>query len=526
MKKEEHAAYIEIKRREVDLREREFEMQAYRQRKEDIRFYIQPYDHLTGAQLAHMEAMRAKIKVKYNLSYLVNGGIVESCSKKVDLDLISTQYIKPASPTPYRLRTFNLSLMDQYMVGLYTPVILFIPNTDNASVINVVNVKSRRLKEALSSLLTRYYPFAGEIKNNLHIECNDTGVYFVEARVNHTLIEFLRQPDDDKVRELNPKHPSTTESSLGNYVASVQVNVFNCGGIGLSTSMTHKIVDGNSYFTFMRAWAAAARGLPDTVSPSFVASEVFPNNPSLDRWFPSNLMPTKVVATKRFVFSSAVLASLKTQHVASNNDNTSLSSRGPTRTETTAALIWRAAAKAASTIKPFDPDSPHALLSLVNLRNRALPPLPWESIGNLIIKAITICYPNKLPDLATLMGEIRESIAKINSDHIESLKGEKGHKALKKMNDLMNVMNEGECLFAASLLNSKKYEIDFGWGRPIWSYHMNPGSPGVVFLNDVLHGGGVEAVVSLTCEEMEIFERDPEVLAFAKVNPSPLEFIH
>lgn len=48
-------------------------------------------------------------------------------------------------------------------------------------------------------LLTRYYPFAGEVINNSHIECNDSGVYFVEARVNHSLEEFLLQPDDHKV---------------------------------------------------------------------------------------------------------------------------------------------------------------------------------------------------------------------------------------------------------------------------------------------------------------------------------------
>ncbi|GJS94831.1 gamma-glutamyltranspeptidase 1 [Tanacetum coccineum] len=62
MKKEKCTAYMEIKRREVDLRERELEMQAYRQRQEDMRFYMQPYDHLTRVKLAHMEAMRAEIK--------------------------------------------------------------------------------------------------------------------------------------------------------------------------------------------------------------------------------------------------------------------------------------------------------------------------------------------------------------------------------------------------------------------------------------------------------------------------------
>ncbi|GJR53321.1 hypothetical protein Tco_1403842 [Tanacetum coccineum] len=69
MNKEERATYMEIKRREVECRERELELQAYRQRQEDMKFYMQPYDHLTVDQLAHMEALRAKIKAKYNLPY-------------------------------------------------------------------------------------------------------------------------------------------------------------------------------------------------------------------------------------------------------------------------------------------------------------------------------------------------------------------------------------------------------------------------------------------------------------------------
>ncbi|GKC26748.1 putative reverse transcriptase domain-containing protein [Tanacetum coccineum] len=48
--KEQRDAFIKIKRREVKCRERELATQEYRQRQEDIRFYLQPYDHLTGEQ--------------------------------------------------------------------------------------------------------------------------------------------------------------------------------------------------------------------------------------------------------------------------------------------------------------------------------------------------------------------------------------------------------------------------------------------------------------------------------------------
>nr|GEZ92829.1 hypothetical protein [Tanacetum cinerariifolium] len=60
--KEERLAFLDIKRREVEYRERELEQQ-------DMRFYLQPYDHLTGDQRKAMDEIWAKIKAKYNLQY-------------------------------------------------------------------------------------------------------------------------------------------------------------------------------------------------------------------------------------------------------------------------------------------------------------------------------------------------------------------------------------------------------------------------------------------------------------------------
>nr|GEV52857.1 hypothetical protein [Tanacetum cinerariifolium] len=59
---EERLAFLEIKRRDVECREQEIEQQ-------DMRFYLQPNDHLTGDQQNAVEEIRAKIKAKYNLQY-------------------------------------------------------------------------------------------------------------------------------------------------------------------------------------------------------------------------------------------------------------------------------------------------------------------------------------------------------------------------------------------------------------------------------------------------------------------------
>ncbi|KAD3337998.1 hypothetical protein E3N88_33519 [Mikania micrantha] len=474
----------------------------------------------------HYHTTSTILKANQSLQRLPNRIKIEESVKKVDLEILSKETIKPSSPTPHHLRTYNLSIIDQFMYDIYTPLILFFPNTNKDSVTDIETKRSKHMKDALSHILTRFYPLAGKVKNTLQIECNDEGIYYMEARVNQTLKDFLDDdPNDERVRSLIPEKPHTTESSMGNYTIGVQVNIFKCGGIGLSASVSHKIFDGQTLYLFMKAWAAAARGSPETVSPSFVASKIFPHNPRLEYSVPSKLLTTKKLTTKRFVFDSMALALLKTQPVAGAS-----STHPPTRMEATTGVIWKAAAQAASKVRPFGPQSPHALLSVVNFRRRASPHLPEESIGNLIDAAGVVCFPYGQLNLPTLMGDLRKSIAKINSSHIENMKGEvKGHETVNEMlrgyNQVADMTAEGDCLFVSSMLNSRMYELDFGWGKPIWVYIMNAGLVRFVSLNDTLKGGGVEAIVTLSPEEMELFERDSELLSYATVNPSPLRFV-
>ncbi|GKB68449.1 hypothetical protein Tco_0929861 [Tanacetum coccineum] len=57
--------FMELKRREVECREREIAAAEYRAQQEDMKLYLQPYEHLTGDQRLAMDAIRAQIKAKY-----------------------------------------------------------------------------------------------------------------------------------------------------------------------------------------------------------------------------------------------------------------------------------------------------------------------------------------------------------------------------------------------------------------------------------------------------------------------------
>ncbi|GKC02174.1 glutathione S-transferase T3-like protein [Tanacetum coccineum] len=66
---EQREKFIELKRMEVEYREREIAATEYRAQQEDMKLYLQQYDHLTGEHRLAWEEIRANIKAKYNLQF-------------------------------------------------------------------------------------------------------------------------------------------------------------------------------------------------------------------------------------------------------------------------------------------------------------------------------------------------------------------------------------------------------------------------------------------------------------------------
>ncbi|KAI5667955.1 hypothetical protein M9H77_17808 [Catharanthus roseus] len=135
--------------------------------------------------------------------------------------------------------------------------------------------------------------------------------------------------------------------------------------------------------------------------------------------------------------------------------------------------------------------------------------------------------------LPKLADQVRSSISKIDGDYIKKLCGNKGsslmRKSLKEIGEFGS-KEEGEeeinCIGFSSLCGFDFYDIDFGWGKPIWvsSYVVNA----LVLMNLVLlletrNDDRIEAWVTIDEQEMEILERNEEFLAFASFDPSPLE---
>ncbi|KAG5537130.1 hypothetical protein RHGRI_024532 [Rhododendron griersonianum] len=359
----------------------------------------------------------------------------------VKMETISKESIKPSSKTPDRLRTFRLSMLDQFIPpSIYAPLILYYSHDESTSNVKQAEISSL-LKRSLSDALSLFYPLAGRMTSESSVDCNDQGVDFLEARVDARLSEILESP---QVEVLTQFVPSTSEES-GGFLLGIQLNHFHCGGIAIGITICHRIADACTLTMFVKAWAATARGDTNMVVPSFVTSSLFPPKEQFGQPM-SFESPKHWADTRRLFFSSSKIAALRAEVGASTAFQ-------PTRVELVTAAIW----KWAMDRKGRDQCRLSVACHAVNIRGRMEPPLPECTFGNLIRGADV--SGNRELDLVEWF--------------------------LDKEVDYF--MFTSWCRFPFS-------ESDFGWGKPVWTSSASWAAPNTIVLMDSMSDiGGIEA---------------------------------
>ncbi|GJR93034.1 hypothetical protein Tco_0265208 [Tanacetum coccineum] len=128
-----------LARRAVECCERELTMQKYRQRQEDIMFYMHPYDHLSGDALNRMEALRAikgrklnrpRYKMAQGWDLVLNQVMrLILCTIK-DMDIFP--FIHTPNPTKVKIvereQNEDEPLLLQTTVGRTVPLFLVVPD--------------------------------------------------------------------------------------------------------------------------------------------------------------------------------------------------------------------------------------------------------------------------------------------------------------------------------------------------------------------------------------------------------------
>ncbi|KAM0002602.1 putative vinorine synthase [Helianthus debilis subsp. tardiflorus] len=180
--------------------------------------------------------------------------------------IVSTEIIKPSFPTPSHLKTYNLSPADRFVPSAFIPLITFYPkiNTNHSPLDQII-----ALKNSLSQTLTKYYPFAGRHARiaPTYVDCNDHGAEFVEAYVDSTLSHFLQNSQHEDLDQFFPfgrvwrySNPGAHDIQTDTVIPLVvKVNHFECGGVAVAVSLSHKIADACSMIHFLKDWAKLTR---------------------------------------------------------------------------------------------------------------------------------------------------------------------------------------------------------------------------------------------------------------------------
>ncbi|CAI9096779.1 OLC1v1032992C1 [Oldenlandia corymbosa var. corymbosa] len=454
----------------------------------------------------------------------------------INIRIISKEAIKPASATPDHLGIHKLSILDQLSPHMYANPLIFFYSNNKQSSRNVDNVIAERrefLRRSLSEALIQFYPLAGKITDNLHVQCNDDGVYYVEAQVQTSLNKFLENPENQLINQLFPYDPSSSELLSETRLMLIQVSFFNCGGFSVGVYISHKVGDALSLMTFIKEWATKAfqhssnsssseSGSDQAIHPTFVSPFVFPPDPNLRN--DSYLVAPKLVkeddyVTRRLVFSSEAIARLKSKAMANNSSSVTA----------IMGALWKAYIE--TSYACLSPIPKNFILTVqVNLRQRNSPPLPVHSFGNIFWMAFAKYQNSDVLELQSLVNEIKRAIGTIDSGFLQDIKGE--NKVAKLMGPLKDLrefcsINKVGSFAITSLCKIGVYDADFGWGKPIWSSVGSRrtniyGLKNLALLMDTRSGDGIEALVTLKGEEMAIFEKNMELLTYASLNPSHL----
>ncbi|KAK4347667.1 hypothetical protein RND71_034006 [Anisodus tanguticus] len=164
----------------------------------------------------------------------------------------------------------------------------------------------------------------------------------------------------------------------------------------VSTCLSHNIGDGSSAASFLHDWARVTRDPNIITRPKFVGDSIFPsrNSPQFDPIFQSN---TKNCTHRKFLFSGSKLRALSA--IVATESGV----KNPTRAEVVSAIMFKFATKTASRINNSVSFRPSMMLNDVDIRPLVVPPLPQNSIGNLLSSFLLVATKEnemKIPTLA------------------------------------------------------------------------------------------------------------------------------
>ncbi|KAI4335391.1 hypothetical protein L6164_014037 [Bauhinia variegata] len=448
-----------------------------------------------------------------------------SFQSKMTVTFKGSSTVKPIEPT--WIGHSPLSEWDQIGTITHVPTIYFYkppynllsPDADIATT----------LKDSLSRVLVPFYPLAGRLKwignGRLQLDCNAKGVDFVEAESDFNLDDFGEFSPSPEYHYLIPfVDYSLPIQELP--LVLVQLTRFKCGGISVSLTISHAVVDGPSALHFISEWARLARGEPLETMPFLDrtllrAGEPPAAPPCIDHSEfshpPLLLGQSDNREERKKKTTVAMLRLSKTQvdklRKIADESWERPKGRGYTRYETVTGHIWRGACKA----RGHKHEQPTALGVCVDSRNRMQPPLPKGYFGNATLDVIATSSSGELisKPLGYAASRIRSAIEKVTDEYVRSgIDFLKNQEDLTKFQDLHALGSDGGPFYGnpnlgvVSWLTLPIYGFDFGWGK---EFYMGPGTHDFdgdsLILPNPNGDGSLSVALCLQVAHMDAFKR-------------------
>ncbi|CAH1430494.1 unnamed protein product [Lactuca virosa] len=431
--------------------------------------------------------------------------------------IISKEIIKPSSPTPSHLKTYNLSVLDQALVNTFIPFVIFYPNT---GIYPSSHDKIIPLKKSLSETLTKYYPFAGRLAKVApsFVDCNDQGAEFLEASIDSTLSDFLKNSQHRDLDQFFPhglvnqrsNRPDDDDlQSNGMIPLAVQVNHFECGGVAVAMSLSHKLADGSSFIHFLKDWAKTTQFCSREQKNELLHND---DDPKFIRFEYTNLnfnglsLGSDECVTKSFMFPNAEINDFKLK-VKAMSEESGQPITNPTRVEVLTWLLYKSAVAAAAKNDSGSDLKPIGVGHQTNIRRRLMEQLPEKCIGNFHI-TINILSEMK-PE--SFISEFRKQKLKLHG--LPNIQTAFGY--------LFGIpLEEAQRRFdgayiCSSLCGYSTYEINFGWGKPVKATMAGDLRKNSFIMMDAPNRDGIEVLVCLGKNDLAVVHSDPELLAFS-----------
>ncbi|OEL16194.1 Shikimate O-hydroxycinnamoyltransferase [Dichanthelium oligosanthes] len=436
------------------------------------------------------------------------------------VEIRESSMVKPAEATPkHRLWLSNLDLLVVrrhvnavrfYRRGVSDGPAFFSPDV---------------LKDALSKALVPFYPLAGRLAQDstdrLEIHCTGDGVLFVTALTDATIDDIAGSNLSDELQRMLV--PSLEDGDRAGILAMFQVTFFRCGGVCLGSAVHHVAADGVAAISFLKTWAAVARGAHEATTP----------RPWVDRTLLRARSPPAVrfdhaeyprrgggSKTEIIPLDNIVLPLSRTQ-VNALKRSAGIQCKKVSTFDAVAAHAWRCACKARGLAGTGD----SRLYMLADARSRLRPPLPAGYLGNAILRASAVAKVEDLTSepLGTTADTISTAALRVDDEYIRSLVDyleqvvsgdDDGAAELRLGRWVMS----GTDLFLVSWLGLRS-DDDFGWGRSSFTARATFTFNGLVYLDRSTDGdGGVDVTITM---ELESIARLKE-LFYEELNDHPL----